>query len=302
MSSGKSQNPTPTIDVPLVQRLVASQFPQWANLEIVQIYGGHDNRTFRLGSDLSVRLPSKQDYVAAVQKEHRWLPLLAKHLPVPIPTPVAIGKPNDEYPWVWSVNQWLPGEVALGAKILDSERFALDVAQFLTALSKIDATDGPVGGEHNFYRGASISVYDQDTRDAIAFLGSQIDKKAVEKIWDETLASHWENPGIWVHGDFAPLNLLVQDGKLSAVIDFGTAGVGDPACDLVIAWTFLSGRSRQVFREAVALDDATWARARGWALWKALILMHWNAGSSDQMSVDAPRVLAEVLKDFGNQK
>ncbi len=286
----------PTIDVVLVQRLVSRQFPQWADLPISLVQpGGFDYTTFRIGEEHAARLPNAARYISQAEKEFEWLPKLAPHLRLPISNPVAVGKPSDEYPWPWSVNRWLPGEIAHSAKINDLEQFARDIAEFLKELHKIGTTGGPLAGEENFHRGGYVGTYDEQTRTAIASLGGRIVGKVATAIWEEALASQWEKPGVWVHGDFAPLNLLVNNGKLSAVIDFGRIGVGDPACDLVIAWTFFVGREREVFREAMELDDATWARARGWALWKAAILTDWNGGSDSRVVADAPRVLSEVL-------
>ena len=170
------------------------------------------------------------------------------------------------------------------------------MAGFLRAVQRIDAKDGPPAGEHTFFRGAPVAVYDQETREAIAALADSSDATAATAIWEEALTSTWSGPGVWVHGDVTVSNVLLRDGRLAAVIDFGCCGVGDPACDLTIAWTFLTGTSRAAFREAIDLDAATWARARGWALWKALITLRGEHGSSRQRR-DAERVLHEVMSD-----
>jgi aminoglycoside phosphotransferase (APT) family kinase protein len=283
------------IDAALVRRLVAAQFPAWADLPIEQVTpGGWDNRTFRLGEALSVRLPSAAWYAAQVAKEHRWLPALAPHVPLPIPAPLAHGRPTAEYPWPWSVYRWLCGEPAATGHIADLSHFAADLAGFLLALYAIDATAGPPAGTHNFWRGGPLAVYDEETRQAAQTLAGEIDGAAALAVWDAALASTWEAAPVWVHGDVAVGNLLVSDGRLCAVIDFGSSGVGDPACDLVIAWTLLSGESRQVFRGSLPFDAGTWARGRGWALWKALITA---ADPESPHAADARRVLAEVLAD-----
>jgi aminoglycoside phosphotransferase (APT) family kinase protein len=293
-----SPGPVPhrdAIDADLVRRLIAAQFPAWSDLPVEPVTpGGWDNRTFRLGDRMSVRLPSAAWYAAQVAKEHRWLPTLAPHLPLPIPVPLAQGQPTVEYPWPWSVYRWIAGEPAATAHIDDRTRFALDLAGFLKALYAIDATDGPAAGTHNFWRGGPLAVYDEETRQAVRTLGEQIDGAAALAIWDAALATRWEATPVWVHGDVAVGNLLASDGRLSAVIDFGSSGVGDPACDLVIAWTFLAGESRQVFRDALPFDAGTWARGRGWTLWKALITI---AEPGNPHAADARRVLAEVLAD-----
>ncbi|MCI5077681.1 aminoglycoside phosphotransferase family protein [Oricola sp.] len=286
----------------LVRTLIAGQFPQWADLPVVPVEPqGWCNRTFRLGETMSVRLPSAHRYVRQVEKEHRFLPALAPKLPLPVPAPLAIGKPAGDYPWPWSVYGWLDGESALIAKVDDKNRFAEDLAGFLYALQAIDATDGPPAGVHNFFRGGSLAVYDAQTRDAVAALHGEIDAEAALAVWEAALASTWTQTPVWVHGDVAAGNLLVRDGLLRAVIDFGSLGVGDPACDLAICWAFLDGRSRATFRAALPLDEATWARGRGWALWKALITI---AGAADRQSpaaAEARSVLDTVIAShFGN--
>lgn len=238
---------------------------------------GWDNRTFRLGEELSVRLPSAAGYVPQVEKEARWLPRLTPHLPLPIPAPVALGRPGAGYPWPWSVRRWLDGETAAAAymarRIDDLPAFAADVARFLLALQRIDPTGGPAAGEHSFYRGGPLAVYDGETRRAIAVLRDRIDAETATALWEAALAATWDGAPVWVHGDVAAGNLLVRDGRLAAVIDLGCCAVGDPACDLVLAWTFLDARSRAVFRSALGIDEGTWMRGQGWALWKALIVL-----------------------------
>ncbi|MFC9692155.1 aminoglycoside phosphotransferase family protein [Kribbella sp. NPDC056951] len=260
------------ISADLVRRLLADQFPQWADLPITPVkIDGWDNRTYRLGDELTARLPTHQAYEAAVHKEHRWLPALAPALPVPIPEAVAKGEPGQGYPHHWAIRRWIDGSTASLENIPDLDAFAHDIASFILALQQCDATGGPLAGEHSFYRGAPPSHYHSETVDALATLKDRIDADLAREVWDAALASSWDRPPVWFHGDIAHGNLLVQDGRLSAVIDFGTSGVGDPACDLVIAFNFFSGSSREAFRSAVRQDAETWARARGWALWKALI-------------------------------
>jgi aminoglycoside phosphotransferase (APT) family kinase protein len=234
---------------------------------------GWDNTTFRLGEGLSVRLPSGDVYSAQVDKEHRWLPVLAPLLPLPIPEPLAKGVPGCGFPRPWSVYRWLAGEHATVERVADLNRFATDLAEFLGALYAIDPTGGPAPGKHNFWRGGPLTTYDAETGEAISALRAEIDTDAATELWEAALAATWHGPPVWIHGDVAAANLLVVDGRLSAVIDFGCSAVGDPACDLTIAWTFFSGDSRAAFRDGLPLDDGTWARGRGWALWKALITL-----------------------------
>ncbi len=288
------------IDAALVRRLVAAQFPQWSDLPVRPVEtDGWDNRTYRLGDDLSVRLPTAAGYVPAVDKEDRWLPVLAPCLPVAVPVPVGRGEPGEGYPHPWSVRRWLTGETADRDRLADLEGFARDVAGFLLALQAVDATDGPVAGAHSFWRGASPAHYDDETRKALEALRGEVDVASAEVVWRAAVDAPAKTRRVWFHGDIAPGNLLVRDGRLCAVIDFGTSGVGDPACDLVLAWTFLEGHSREVFRQAVDQPEATWARARGWALWKALISL---AATDDRGAAAANlRIVEAVLADNGEQ-
>lgn len=286
------------VDAALVARLIAGQFPQWADLSIRPVeLDGWDNRTFRLGEELSVRLPSAAGYAAQVEKEHRWLPRLAPLLPLPIPVPLAKGRPAEGYPWGWSVYRWLPGVPAAISPITDLSAFAIALAGFLTALYRIDPGDGPPAGPHSFFRGGSLSVYDAESRRAIAVLGDEIDTRSATEVWEAALNAAWQGPAVWVHGDVAVGNLLIQEGRLSAVIDFGCSAVGDPACDTVIAWTLLSDGSRDAFRQTLPVDDATWVRGRGWALWKALITVAGFRDTDSAKANEARRVVHEVLVD-----
>ncbi len=286
----------PIINTSLVRYLVRTQFPQWANLPIRPVEpGGWDNRTFRLGEQMSVRLPSAAGYVAQVEKEHRWLPRLAPHLPLPIPVPLARGEPAGDYPWPWSVYRWLPGESATLSNVTDLTEFALALASFLRALQGIDPTGGPPPGPHNFFRGGPLTVYDGETRQAIRTLAGRMDAQAATAVWESALQATWHGLAVWLHGDVSAGNLLVENGRLSAVIDFGIMGVGDPACDLTIAWTFLVGESREAFRAAMPAGANLWARARGWALWKALITLAEQLEKDPAVAEAATRVINEVL-------
>lgn len=288
-----------TIDETLVKNLIAAQFPQWKHLPIKAVVrGGWDNRTFHLGDRLSVRMPSAAVYAAKVDKEHRWLPILAPLLPLPISQPVVMGTPGCGYPWKWSVYRWLEGNSAASVPITDLSEFARSLAQFLTVFQQLDTTGGPVAGEHNFYRGGALSVYDDQTQHAITVLADKIDTDVVTEMWQLALATQWHGAPVWVHGDVSSGNLLVQDGQLSAVIDFGGLAIGDPACDLAIAWTLFHGKSRNLFRENLALDDDTWARGRAWTLWKALIIA---AGLTETNAVEGERcwrIIHEIVTEY----
>ncbi|MFF3640263.1 aminoglycoside phosphotransferase family protein [Streptomyces sp. NPDC002564] len=262
------------IDADLVHRLITEQFPQWAELPVSAVpLPGMDNATFRLGDDLSVRLPRHPRWIGQVEREQRWLPWLAPQVPLTVSTPVAAGRPGQGYPFPWSVYRWLEGEAATTEGLADPVRAARELAGFITALQKIDATGGPAPDLSNAFRGERVGTEcdslaaDSLVRAKIAKLDGIVDTDAVTAVWEAALAAPaWDRAPVWLHGDLATGNLLAVEGQLSAVIDFGTLAVGDPACDLIPTWMFLPAQARDAFREAVALDDATWARARGLAL------------------------------------
>ncbi|RAS67029.1 aminoglycoside phosphotransferase (APT) family kinase protein [Lentzea atacamensis] len=286
------------IDAALVKRLIAAQFPRWSDLAVIPVeVDGWDNRTYRLGDDMTVRLPTAAGYVPAVAKENHWLPRLAPALPVTVPVVLATGVPGEGYPFPWSVRGWVPGRTADPDHIDDLSQFAISVAEFLRALQRCDTADGPLAGAHSFYRGAPPAHYDEETRRCLAELDGRVDTARAAAVWEAALAAQHSGEPVWFHGDIASGNLLVADGKLTAVIDFGTCGVGDPACDLVIAWTMFSGDSRRAFRDAVDLDDGTWARARGWALWKALLTLAGCGDGDRERAAVNQRVIDEVLAD-----
>jgi aminoglycoside phosphotransferase (APT) family kinase protein len=259
------------VDAETARRLVAEQFPRWSALPVEPVRDpGWDNYTFRLGEELLMRLPSAAEYAWAVEKEQRWLPRLSSHLPVPIPSVRGLGVPGAGYPFHWSVYGWLEGATATRADIADPVELAEQLAEFLVALRGVDAGDGPRPGIHNWYRGATLLTYDATTRRSLDRLSGHLDVDLAAEMWADALAAPWDGEDVWFHGDLAAGNVLLRDGRLAAVIDFGTCGVGDPSCDLAIAWTLLVEPGRQVFRDRLHVDDASWARGRGWALWKTL--------------------------------
>jgi aminoglycoside phosphotransferase (APT) family kinase protein len=286
------------IDAALVKRLLAGQFPQWAHLPVTPVeVDGWDNRTYRLGADMTVRLPTAAGYVAAVAKENKWLPRLAPQLPLPIPQVLGAGEPGEGYPYPWSVRGWLPGTTLDIDHLADPVRFARDLAAFLRALQACDATDGPLGGAHSFYRGASPARYDAETRACLADLEGRIDTGRATEVWQAALEAEWHGDPVWFHGDIAAGNLLIDRDRLSAVLDFGTSGVGDPACDLVITWVTLTGEAHEAFRDAIAQDPATWARARGWALWKAMLQLSGRSHVDPALYPEVERVIGDILDD-----
>ena len=275
------------IDLNLVRRLIASQFPSWSDLPITEVLpNGWDNRTFRLGDRMSIRLPSAERYAAQVDREHRWLPVLSDKLPLPIPTPLAIGKPDDSYPYKWSIYGWIDGDTAIPERIDNMPMFASALSEFLVALRSIDTSGAPGPGAG--YRGGDLGIYNDQTRRAIEMMGaeSNLDRELLTDIWNTALASKWNKPPVWIHGDVSSGNILVKDGTISAVIDFGSTAVGDPACDLSIAWTMFDEKSRDTFRNGMDLDEMTWTRGKGWTLWKALIIL---SGISETNTVEGER-------------
>jgi len=287
------------INVKLVKQLINEQFPIWSHLEIKPVeLSGNDNRTFHLGDHMSVRLPSAECYVPQVEKEHKWLPILANKLSLPISKPLAKGSPSNAYPWPWTINEWIDGESLNKENISDLSQFAIDLGGFLKEFQSIDANGGPIAGKHNFFRGGNLAVYDQETRDSIEQTKEIFNKDFLTEIWETALSSKWEYEPVWVHGDIAPGNLLVKNGALCAVIDFGILGVGDPSCDAVMAWTFFDNDSRKVFKNSLNFDENTWNRARGWALWKALITFNANKDIDTPIREESYKTINVIMNDF----
>ncbi len=289
---------TATIDAALARQLVGAQFPRWADLPVSQLTAdGWDNRSFRLGQEMVVRLPSAAAYASQVDKEQYWLPRLAPFLPLEIPLPIALGNPGSGYPWRWSIYRWVDGETIKPGSASTSSSLARAIAEFLVSLQKIDPATGPLPGPHNFFRGGPLITYDAEARAAIRLANQRIDAPAAMSAWLSATSTTWENPPLWIHGDIAAGNLLTRRGNLSAVIDFGNLGVGDPACDLAIAWTLFEGDARKAFRASLPLDRGTWARARGWALWKALIIAARLSTTNAIEFADPWRIIAQILSE-----
>ncbi len=286
----------PPIDADLAARLVAGQFPQSAGLPVRPVSPqGWDNRTFRLGDRLSVRLPSAEGYAPQVLKEQRWLPHLTAHLPLPVPEPVALGRPALGYPFGWSVSRWLDGEVLSRTSDIDEQTLARDLAAFLVALRSVPAAGGPAAGPLTAWRGAPLDVYADEARRAFRSL-EPADAAAAGTVLDAALASRWDREPVWFHGDFAVDNVLMRGGRVHAVLDFGCAGVGDPSCDLVIAYIALGDGGRAVFRQTVGLDEDTWRRTRGWSIWRSAITLV-DPAASQLRRQESVRALAAVLAE-----
>ena len=281
-------------DADLVRRLLAAQFPQWADLPIERVESaGTDNAMYRVGEDLAVRLPRTPRNVGYLGREQRWLPYLAAQLPVEIPVPLRHGEPGEGFPLPWTVCRWIPGRNPVAGSPDDAETLALDLADFVRALRKIDPADGP---RHD--RGVPLSTPGRDaaTREAIGQLHDDIDTSRALAYWERAITlPEPAGPPQWAHGDLSPGNVLVRDGRLAAVIDFGGAGVGDPTVDLVVAWNLLPAAARQVFRAALDVDDNTWERGRAWAMSIALIQLPYYRDTNPVLAANSRHVLSEVL-------
>lgn len=276
------------IDTALVRRLLRGQYPRWANLPITPLAsGGTVNAVYRLGDDLTIRLPLTAGGAADIAKERRVLASLSG-LPVAVPVVVALGEPAEGYPWPWAMHRWLDGSPALEGGPIRPE----DVAEFVLVLRENPA-DGPPA-----YRGKPLSSVDAGVHRAIDELSrtdEPFDTRAASAVWTEALdAPQWTGPPCWVHSDLMPSNLLLSDGRLTGVLDWATAGLGDPACDLIPAWNLLTASDRELFRDAVGADDATWARGRGWALAMAVIQLPYYRHTNPVISANARYVLTEL--------
>jgi aminoglycoside phosphotransferase (APT) family kinase protein len=282
------------VDSALVRRLIAEQFPRWAGLPLADVpSAGTDNAMFRLGDDMVVRLPRRPGAAGQVAKEQRWLPLLAPHLPLPVPVPLGRGEPGPGYGQPWSVLRWLDGENAYDAPLADLTPAAEELGRFVAALRKADATGGPAS-----WRGGPVGANDAHVRAAIRDLGAEgrVDAAAATALWEEVLRlPQWDGDPVWLHGDLLPGNLLTGAGRLTAVIDFGGLGVGDPAADTLAAWTVFTTDTREAFREAAGCEDATWARGRGWALCFGLMAEHYYRQTNPVLAAVGHRTVTEAL-------
>ena len=286
------------IDDDLVRRLISGQFPQWAGLAVERWpSGGTVNAMYRLGGDMAVRLPLVQGGAKDVLMEQEWLPRLAPHLPARIPEVLGAGEPAQGYPWPWSVYRWLAGEHPEAGVLSEPVLLAGDLAAFVAAMRSITLPGAPKA-----HRGGPVASLDAETRAAIKELRGipqeDVDCDAAASIWEEALrAPGWDGPPVWLHADLMPGNVLIDDGRLASVIDFGCIGVGDPACDLFPAWNLLPDDAREVFREALAVDDATWIRGRGRTLSQALIALPYYRRTNPAMAHNARHVIRAVLDE-----
>lgn len=279
------------IDEALVRRLLRSQFPEWADLAIRRVEpGGTVNVVFRLGEELSVRLPRRSGGARELRrKELEWLPRLAPLLPVEIPRPVAQGEPEFGYPAMWDICTWVEGEAGELASI-DPIAAARDLAALVAALQRVDPAGAPRG------RGIPLAERDAEIR---GWLGRFDGDPKAAAAWDRALAAPpWSGPPVWHHGDLDVRNWLVRDGRISGVIDWGSMGVGDPACDVMVAWKLRSPAARDAFRDALPTDEATWERARGWVVSQAVaILAYYTPVDNPVLYREAERWLELALSE-----
>ncbi len=289
------------IDASLVTRLLTEQFPYWAGGPI-RVVGssGTDNVTFRVGAELAVRLPRTEGTQGQVVKDFTWLPRLSPHLPLAVPEPLALGAPADDYPFSWGVYRWLEGEPFEHDRLADPVAAARDLAEFVRCLQKIDIDGAPVPPDSPFSRGTPLAPRDAMFREALDELRAEFDTGLVLAAWEASLAADtWDGQPRWIHGDLMSGNVLVADGRLSAVIDFGTAWAADPAGDLLAAWYLFEGDSRRAFRDAMEVDQDTWTRARGWVLSMELIVIPYLRSRNPTAVPDTDHsFIVEVLADF----
>jgi aminoglycoside phosphotransferase (APT) family kinase protein len=287
------------IDSALVERLLAAQFPHWAGRDVrVVKQSGTDNVTFRVGDELAVRLPRTQAKQGQTEMDLQWMPHLAPHVSLRIPEPLELGRPGEGYPFTWGVYRWLPG-APFDLKSVDGVQAAEDLAEFVRSLRAVDTTGAPVPDDNPFRRGTPLAPRDAMFREALDQVKDHFDTGLLTAAWEESLtADTWDGTRHWIHGDLMSGNILVVEGKLSAVIDFGTARAADPAADVLPAWWLFEGDSRRAYREALEIDDTTWLRARGWALSLIVIAIPYYLDRRPGTLPDSKAAVADILSDF----
>ena len=298
MTSGVKPPAEVTIDPSLVRALLQEQHADLAHLPLNDFGEGWDNRLFRLGDELLVRIPRRSASAALIEHEQRWLPRLSESLPLPIPAPLRAGRPGCGFPWSWSIVPWFPGQSALLAPGKDSATAAVALGQFLRALHRPAPADAP----HNQWRGVPLPSRSNTLREHLQQVDGLVDSVAVLALWERVLSTRpYAGPPSWIHGDLHPGNLLLDSGRLTAVLDFGDLAAGDPATDLSVAWMWLPPSARPAFRssargESAPLDDDTWMRARGWALALGLAYLA-NSGNDEAMGALGRATIDAALND-----
>lgn len=284
-----------SIDEALVLRLLQDQFPHFSHLPLRRVTStGTDNALYRLGNEMVVRLPRIDWAIDSIHKEATWLPQLAPFLPVSIPLLIGKGSPIKEYPCPWAIYEWIEGRNPCASDI--SSTLVHDLSAFIQAMHKVNLPNGPTSN-----RGIPLELVDNKTRNAIKQLDEKFDANTIIAIWEKALKSpQWSEPPVWIHADLSAGNILIQKGRLNAVIDFGMLGTGDPACDLIIAWNLLTAESRKVFRETLGVDDFTWERGKGWALSIALIALPYYKETNPTLAQSADRAIKELILDYKN--
>ena len=284
------------IDEALVTNLLKQQFPELTDLHIAQVkHYGTDNAIFRLGDEYAIRLPRVEYAVEQIDKEQIWLPRFVPHLPLTIPAPIKLGNSSEEFPHPWYVYNWIEGSDAYNEPPSDLNQVAQDLAGFIKALWKVDTNGAPAAR-----RGLPLNTQDKSVREAISNLTDMVDTEdTITGIWQECLkAPDWDKPPVWLHADLLPSNLLLQSGKLHAVIDFGLAGIGDPACDMIPAWSLFDSPSRAVFKDSLGIDEDTWNRGKGWALSIAVIIIPYYLHTNPVLVSVAKRMIEEITRDL----
>jgi len=283
------------IDAQLVGRLVGDQFPAWSDQTLDRVdSGGTVNAIYRLGAELSVRLPLADWGVESLEREFSWAPRLAPHLPLEVPRPLVRGVPAHGYPFPWSIHRWIDGTIAIPEHIEDARTAAVEIAGFVRALQAIDTAGAP----ENTHRGGPLVPADWSTRTAIRACQGLIDTTAMLEVWERALAAPpWDGPVVWTHGDLWYSNLLAVDGRITAVLDFGGIGVGDPAIDTLPAWSLCDVTSRPFFRSVLGVDDATWERGKGWAVSMAAQALPYYLDTNSIIVDNARRMIEQLLTD-----
>lgn len=279
----------------LVRRLLREQMPQWAGLQLSdKPLRGTDNALYRLGDDMVARFPRIHWAVDAIPKEFEWLPRLAERLPLEIPVPLALGEPGAGYPWPWSVYSWLDGDDLVAQGEIDRDAFLDDVVQFIQALRSVEIAGSPSGRS-----GFPLRKADRSVQDAIARLPGRYDREPILHVWRAALeVPEWSGLPVWVHADLDGRNLLARDGRLSAVIDWGSSGLGDPAFDASSAWKLFGSRARAEFKSQLELDQDTWERGRGLALALAVMaLSYYTEANNLALLQESDRVVSAILGD-----